>query len=90
MADDDDLGPVEFWDNTMPATVTRKTKVLKVLADATFSVLTFQFPATPATTGAVAPTTVTFPMLFEIEDVASFRLATGKVQAIYAFGLPNP
>lgn len=85
----DELGPVEFWDGPMAAVVTRKVKLLKVLEDATFTSLTMQFPATPATTGAANPSAIAFPALAEIRDVASFRLLTGSIQVIYSQGLPS-
>lgn len=83
------LGPVEFWDGPMGAVVTRKTKVIKVMEEATFTTLTMQFPATPATSGAANPNALTYPALAEIRDVASFRLLTGSIQVIYSQGLPN-
>jgi hypothetical protein len=82
----DQLGPTEFWDGAMSAVVTRKTKVIKVIEDAAFTTLTMQFPATPATTGAANPNALSFPALAEIRDVASFRLASGSIQVIYAAG----
>lgn len=85
----DQLGPVEFWNGPMGAVVVRKTKVINVLADATFTTLTMQFSATPATAGAANPSALTFPALAEIRDVASFRLLTGSIQTIYAQGLPS-
>jgi hypothetical protein len=85
----DQLGPTEFWDGAMAAVVTRKTKVIKVVEQATFTTLTMQFPATPATTGAANPNALTYPAQAEIRDVASFRLATGSIQAIYAQGEPS-
>lgn len=84
----DELGPVEFWDGPMGAVVTRKVKLLKVVEEATFTSLTMQFPATPATAGAANPSTMTFPALAEIRDVASFRLLTGSIQVIYSQGKP--
>lgn len=85
----DKLGPVEFWKGAMAAVITRKTKVIIVMETAVFTTLTMQFPATPATTGAVNPSTLTFPALAEIRDVASFRLLSGSIQTIYSQGLPS-
>lgn len=79
----DQLGPTEFWDGPMGAVVARKTKLIKVVETATFTTLTMQFPATPATAGAADPNALTYPALAEIRDVASFRLLTGSIQAIY-------
>jgi hypothetical protein len=62
---------------------------LKVVEDAVFSVLTMQFPATPATTGAADPVTMNYPALIELRDVASFKLASGSIQVIYAQGKPS-
>lgn len=84
----DQLGPVEFWKGAMGAVVTRRTKVVKIMEAAAFTTLTMQFPATPATAGAVNPSTLSFPPLAEIRDVASFRLLSGAIQVIYAAGLP--
>lgn len=85
----DQLGPTEFWDGPMAGPLVRKTKVLRVIEDATFTVLTMQFPATPATTGAADPTDISYPATMEIRDVASFQLLTGSIQVIYAQGLPS-
>lgn len=85
----DELGPVEFWDGPMAAVVTRKVKLIKVVETATFTTLTMQFPATPATTGAANPNALTYPSLAEIRDVASFRLLTGSIHVIYSQGQPS-
>lgn len=85
----DQLGPVEFWDGAMASPVVRKVKVLKILENAAFTVLTMQFPATPATTGAADPADLAFPATLEIRDVASFQLASGSIQVIYSQGLPS-
>ena len=78
------LGPVEFFDGAMAAVVTRKVKVIIVVEQAAFTTLTLQFPATPPTTGAANPNALSFSPLAEIRDVASFRLASGSIQVIYA------
>lgn len=79
------LGPTEFFSGAMAAVITKKVKKIIVIADATFTTLTMQWPPSPTGTGAVAPTTLTFlaAAKYEIEDVASFRLATGAIQVIY-------
>ena len=77
------LGATEFFAGAGTVTVTRKAKVIKMLEASTFTVLTMQFPATPAATDAVAGTTRTFPATTELRDVATFRLATGAIQVIY-------
>lgn len=87
--EEDQLGPVEFWDGTSPL-VKRKVKVLKIVETATFASLTMQFPATPATGGAADPSALSFPAFFEIRDVKSFQLASGSIQCIYEYGLPDP
>jgi hypothetical protein len=79
----DQLGPVEFFSGAMAAASTRKAKVIKCLEAVTFSTLVMQFPAGPADASAVAPTAVTFPPLFDLRDVKSFRLATGSVEVVY-------
>lgn len=81
------LGPTEFWDGAMGASVVRPVKVLRVMEDATFTVLTMQFPATPATAGAADPVDLSYPATTELRDVASFQLATGSIQVIYNRGL---
>jgi hypothetical protein len=88
--EEDQLGPSEFWDGAMGSPLVRKVKVLKVVENAVFTSLVMQFPATPATTGAANPNALTFPAFFELRDVKSFQLASGSVQAIYAYGLPDP
>jgi len=77
------VGPVEWFDGAMGAVVARKVKVIRIVEDAAFTTLTMQFPTTPATSGAVAPSVLTFPATFEIWDVASFRLLSGSIQVIY-------
>lgn len=77
------VGPIEYFDGPMASAVARKVKVIRVIEDAAFTILTMQFPGTPATTGAADPADLTFPATFEIWDVASFQLLTGSIQVVY-------
>lgn len=81
------LGPTEFFTGPMSAVITRKVKMIKIVADAIFTTLTMQFPGTPTVgNGVVNPNTLTFTSnsSYWIEDVASFRLLSGSIQVIYA------
>jgi hypothetical protein len=91
--EEDQLGPSEFFTGAV-ALVKRKVKVLKIVQDAVFANLTLQFPATPASAGAVVLpagiSALTFPAFFELRDVKSFQLTSGSIQCIYDYGLPDP
>lgn len=71
----------------MSTTIERKVKAIFCLADSTFTVLLFQFPADPtgdtAEVDPAAPIAAVFPMFHEIGYVASFKLATGTIQVVY-------
>jgi len=81
----DSLGPVEFFSGAMGTVITRKVKRIMIISDAVFTTLTFQFPQSPASAGAVAATTLTFPvgMSYPLTYIASFRLASGAIEVIY-------
>lgn len=78
-------GPTEFFSGAGGSVINRKVKVLRVLSATVFTTLTMQFPAAPAGGSAVAPTAVTYPAGYDLWDVATFRLASGSVQAIYNY-----
>ncbi len=84
---DEDLGPTEFFQGPMVNTVTRNVKLIKMLANSTFAAggLVMMYPAAaPVAPDAIAPSSITsFPAFIEIEDVKSFKLATGSIQVIY-------
>jgi hypothetical protein len=70
------------FSGAMGAAVTRKCD-LQVLEDAVFSTLVLGF--TSDQTGQAATTTPTYPALMVLENVKSFKLASGSV--IVAFAL---
>lgn len=77
-------GPTDVFSGAMGAAVTRKVKCIRIIATAAFTSLSFQFPA--STAGAAGPETIAaYPALFELYDVASFRLASGSIQVIYDY-----
>lgn len=80
------LGPTEFFTGPMGSVITKKVKMIKIVADAIFTTLTMQFPGVTVGNGIVNPSTLTFlaAARYEIEDVASFRLLSGSIQVIYA------
>lgn len=78
------LGATEFFTGAGTVVVSRKAKLIKMLAASTFTTLTMQFPATPASVDAVTGETPrSFPPLYELRDVSTFRLLTGQIQVIY-------
>jgi hypothetical protein len=77
-------GAPSVFSGAMASTITRKVKYIDVLADAVFEVLTFQFNGGEAQ--QVGPETVTYPSLFTIREVASFKLDSGTILVYFSQG----
>ena len=77
------LGPTEYFTGAMNAVITRDVKEIRCITAVTFTTLTMQFVAGTTSPAPVNPNTLTFPALWIIGYVASFRLLTGSIQVIY-------
>jgi hypothetical protein len=79
----EDAGPTDVFTGPMATAITRRVKCMKFITNATFTTLTFMF--TSGESQAVAPTGPTYPALFELGDIKTFRLLTGSaVVTFYA------
>lgn len=72
-----EAGPTDVFNGAMASVITRRVKKMTVIANCTFTSLSFMFPSGEAQ--AAAPTAPTYPALTEFINVKSFRLATGTV-----------
>lgn len=75
-------GATEFFEDGSPTVggTARKIKFIKIIEATTFTSIFFDFPASA---GATPPMGTVFPPLYELWDVKTFAIATGRVQVFY-------
>jgi hypothetical protein len=75
-------GAPSVFSGAMANPVTRYATEIEVIADAAFTVLEFQFDG--GETEQVGPATIaSYPALFKLEAVKSFKLASGSIIAYF-------
>lgn len=77
-------GPQSVFSGAGTVVVTRYVKTIQVIEPAVFATLTFKFPTTETDTAAA--TVPTYPAFFEIYEVASFKLTSGKILVTFGHG----
>lgn len=70
-------GPIAAFSGAMGATCSRPATCIEVVENAVFGVLTLEFPTVQA--GQAAMTAPTYPALFKILNVKSFKLNSGSI-----------
>jgi hypothetical protein len=82
MISEEQLGPTDVFTGPMATAITRRVKSMKVITNVTFTSLSFIFTSGEAQ--AVNPaTSITYPALFEFENIKSFRLLTGSAIVVF-------